>query len=48
MLFHFKDNDAKPKKGNTFIHKIFEGSLTNETRCLCCESVRGKNSILNY
>lgn len=23
----------------TWIHDIFEGTLTNETRCLCCETV---------
>ena len=23
----------------TWIHDLFEGTLTNETRCLCCETV---------
>lgn len=23
----------------TWVHDIFEGTLTNETRCLCCETV---------
>ena len=26
--------------GTTFVHKIFEGILTNETRCLTCETVK--------
>lgn len=25
--------------GKTFVHKLFEGLLTNETRCLTCETV---------
>jgi ubiquitin carboxyl-terminal hydrolase 12/46 len=32
------DDPIKP----TFVHEIFEGMLTNETRCLCCETVRVK------
>ncbi|KAK4686527.1 hypothetical protein P7C73_g3587, partial [Tremellales sp. Uapishka_1] len=27
-------------KGKTFVHNLFEGTLTNETRCLSCETVR--------
>lgn len=23
----------------TWVHEMFEGTLTNETRCLCCETV---------
>jgi len=30
-------------EGGTFIHDIFEGTLTNETKCLCCESVTSKD-----
>ena len=26
--------------GGTFVHEVFEGTLTNETKCLCCETVR--------
>eukprot|EP01111_Echinosteliopsis_oligospora_P015414 TRINITY_DN6100_c0_g1_i1.p1 TRINITY_DN6100_c0_g1~~TRINITY_DN6100_c0_g1_i1.p1 ORF type:complete len:379 (-),score=80.65 TRINITY_DN6100_c0_g1_i1:129-1265(-) len=29
--------------GGTFIHDIFEGALTNETKCLCCESITSKD-----
>ncbi len=28
-----------PAPPKTFVHKIFEGTLTNETKCLCCETV---------
>ena len=31
------DNNNKPEP--TWIHEIFQGTLTNETRCLCCEGV---------
>lgn len=27
------------KADTTWIHEIFQGTLTNETRCLCCETV---------
>jgi ubiquitin carboxyl-terminal hydrolase 12/46 len=30
-------------EGGTFVHDIFEGTLTNETKCLCCESVTSKD-----
>jgi ubiquitin C-terminal hydrolase len=30
-------NDSGEAK--TFVHKLFEGLLTNETRCLTCETV---------
>lgn len=29
--------------GPTWVHEIFQGMLTNETRCLCCETVRSKD-----
>lgn len=29
--------------GKTWVHEIFQGMLTNETRCLCCETVRSKD-----
>ena len=31
----------KPPPEPTWIHDLFEGTLTNETRCLCCETVSG-------
>ena len=30
-------------RGSTWVHDIFQGTLTNETRCLCCETVRSKD-----
>lgn len=30
-------------EGGTFVHEIFEGTLTNETKCLCCESITSKD-----
>jgi hypothetical protein len=34
---------AKEPGGSTFIHHIFEGILTNETKCLSCESVTSRD-----
>ncbi|WKY02539.1 hypothetical protein Q1695_016090 [Nippostrongylus brasiliensis] len=31
------------KVDTTWIHEIFQGTLTNETRCLCCETVSSKD-----
>lgn len=33
------DKHLKGKKGRTFVQNLFEGCLTNETRCLSCETV---------
>lgn len=30
---------SEPAHGETSIHRLFQGTLTNETRCLTCESV---------
>ena len=27
----------------TWVQEIFQGTLTNETKCLCCETVRSKD-----
>jgi len=35
--------DTNSHGGNTFVHRIFEGILTNETKCLCCENVTSKD-----
>ncbi|XP_077984959.1 ubiquitin carboxyl-terminal hydrolase 12-like isoform X1 [Glandiceps talaboti] len=35
------DNQTKPEP--TWVHDIFQGTLTNETRCLCCETVSSKD-----
>jgi len=29
--------------GKTFVREIFEGTLTNETKCLCCENITSKD-----
>ncbi|PRP77448.1 hypothetical protein PROFUN_14336 [Planoprotostelium fungivorum] len=34
-----KEEPKKEPGGNTFIHSIFEGVLTNETKCMTCDSV---------
>ncbi|KAG0703689.1 hypothetical protein DFH29DRAFT_1041863 [Suillus ampliporus] len=34
---------GSPSTGNTFIHQIFEGILTSETRCLTCENVSSRD-----
>ncbi|CAD6188125.1 unnamed protein product [Caenorhabditis auriculariae] len=38
-----KKEDEKGKTETTWIHEIFQGTLTNETRCLCCETVSSKD-----
>jgi len=35
------NNHSTPEK--TFIHDIFEGTLTNETKCLSCETITSKD-----
>ncbi|KAI5998105.1 hypothetical protein EDD15DRAFT_2408702 [Pisolithus albus] len=34
---------ASHSLGSTFIHQIFEGTLTSETRCLTCENVSSRD-----
>jgi len=38
-----REEDRNSTGGKTFVHKIFEGILTNETKCLMCESITSKN-----
>jgi len=33
-----KEKQESTEKGNTIVHRIFEGILTNETKCLTCET----------
>ncbi|XP_066287445.1 ubiquitin carboxyl-terminal hydrolase 46 isoform X1 [Branchiostoma lanceolatum] len=35
--------DNSTKADPTWVHDIFQGTLTNETRCLCCETVSSKD-----
>eukprot|EP00908_Phaeocystis_cordata_P005534 Transcript_16033.p1 GENE.Transcript_16033~~Transcript_16033.p1 ORF type:complete len:262 (+),score=135.81 Transcript_16033:574-1359(+) len=37
------DEPSKEYKAKTWVHSIFEGVLTNETRCLCCETVTSRD-----
>ncbi|KAG8219375.1 hypothetical protein J3R82DRAFT_293 [Butyriboletus roseoflavus] len=34
---------STPSPGATFIHQIFEGTLTSETRCLTCENISSRD-----
>uniref|UniRef100_A0A0X3P9T3 Ubiquitin carboxyl-terminal hydrolase n=1 Tax=Schistocephalus solidus TaxID=70667 RepID=A0A0X3P9T3_SCHSO len=36
-------NSGQQQQKRTWIHEIFQGTLTNETRCLNCETVRTKD-----
>lgn len=33
------DNENNSQPDPTWVHEIFQGTLTNETRCLTCETV---------
>ncbi|PIK52303.1 putative ubiquitin carboxyl-terminal hydrolase 12 [Apostichopus japonicus] len=35
----YNGNNNETKTEPTWVHDIFQGTLTNETRCLCCEGV---------
>lgn len=34
-----KSSNGNPPQIKTFVHDLFEGQLSNEVRCLCCETV---------
>ncbi|KAF8559891.1 cysteine proteinase [Imleria badia] len=36
-------SSGTPSPGATFIHRIFEGTLTSETRCLTCENLSSRD-----
>jgi ubiquitin carboxyl-terminal hydrolase 12/46 len=36
------ETDTDQKKKRTWVHEIFEGVMTNETRCICCENVTSR------
>ena len=40
------DADNNKAAEPTWVHDIFQGTLTNETRCLNCETVRGRSVCL--
>lgn len=35
-----QNNNSNAPPAPTWVHEIFQGTLTNETRCLTCETVR--------
>ncbi|ROL43642.1 Ubiquitin carboxyl-terminal hydrolase 12 [Anabarilius grahami] len=37
------EGEAEEKTQQTWVHEIFQGTLTNETRCLNCEAVSSKD-----
>lgn len=37
------DGEGRKETQQTWVHEIFQGTLTNETRCLNCEAVRRKD-----
>lgn len=39
-------SDEGEKTDLTWVHEIFQGTLTNETRCLNCEAVRWSNDCI--
>ncbi|CAI2348114.1 unnamed protein product [Caenorhabditis sp. 36 PRJEB53466] len=38
-----REDHGSDRSGTTWIHEIFQGILTNETRCLSCETVSSKD-----
>ena len=46
-----ENNGVHTKPDPTWVHEIFQGTLTNETRCLNCESVSDdlpENQSINH
>lgn len=39
------ESEEGEKTDLTWVHEIFQGTLTNETRCLNCEAVRLKTKL---
>ncbi|KAI8323856.1 cysteine proteinase [Martensiomyces pterosporus] len=39
-------NGPSKLRGNTWVHTLFEGLLTNETRCLSCENVTSRDETI--
>lgn len=36
---HYENPSRTEEASKTFVHELFEGQLSNEVRCLCCETV---------
>lgn len=41
-----QNNNSNATPAPTWVHEIFQGTLTNETRCLTCETVRRHPAVL--
>ncbi|RIA88958.1 hypothetical protein C1645_825518 [Glomus cerebriforme] len=39
----FKGSEITPSLKTTWVHKLFEGTLTNETKCLTCETITSRD-----
>jgi ubiquitin C-terminal hydrolase len=39
----FQEKKVENEKISTFVHNTFEGVLTNETKCLTCETVTSRD-----
>lgn len=39
VVNHYENSGKKEEALRTFVHELFEGQLSNEVRCLCCETV---------
>lgn len=39
------EGEEAEKTQQTWVHEIFQGTLTNETRCLNCEAVRRRGEL---
>lgn len=40
------ETETENKTESTWVHDIFQGTLTNETRCLNCETVRASSLLV--
>ena len=43
LVADLKTSGPGQSTGCTWIHELFQGTLTNETKCLSCETVRSKD-----
>lgn len=42
------ETETENKNESTWVHDIFQGTLTNETRCLNCETVRASPLLVVF
>lgn len=49
LTFLFIESDSSPHQHSTWVHQLFEGVFSNETKCLTCETVRaGQGAIAKH